>query len=239
MTAVKNDNVETIKTKQDAVDEGRDVQESGASLIRKPKVAPRRIPVQARSRERVSTILKVTAEVIQEVGVDRAKTSEIARRAGMSLASLYRYFPNKSAIIKALAEQHIVKLNEHLTETMLELDMESGFDRLIDGYAHFYRHEPGYKEIWSGVEAMPELQQLDLGELYDNAHVISKRASQMFPHIENKRMWVICVMLPRSCGAILRLMMNMDEAEADIMLTELKAMVRAYITHSLGGIQAV
>lgn len=193
------------------------------------EVEQRRTPVQERSKDRVNLILSVAAEIISEVGVEGAKTSEIARRADISLASLYRYFPNKAAIVKAIAEQHIEKLDKRMKDFVQNFDLEDGFDRLIDTYAQFYRSEPGYKEIWSGVEAMPELQELDLGELYDNAQAISQRAQELFPEMDKDRLWLICVMLPRVCGATLRLAMNMDERQAKILLTELKTMVKAYL----------
>ncbi|UZE96603.1 TetR/AcrR family transcriptional regulator [Alkalimarinus alittae] len=192
-------------------------------------VEPRRKPVQGRSRERVNTILSCTVELIKEVGVQGLKTSEVARRAGISLPSLYRYFPNKAAIIKAIAQLHIEKLNGILQAFMLDFDLDEGFDHLIDVYAKFYRSEPGYKEIWSGVESMPELQELDLGELYDNADSLSVKAKSTFIGLDDDRIWLICVMLPRTCGAILRLSMTMDEAQAEKLLSELKLMVKAYL----------
>ncbi|RMF15754.1 MAG: TetR/AcrR family transcriptional regulator [Gammaproteobacteria bacterium] len=194
----------------------------------------RRKPVQERSRERVDRILAVAAQLISEKGVDALKTSEIAREAGISLASLYRYFPNKAAVIKAIAERHIEKLDVHIKAFVETLDLESGFDQLIDTYAQFYRTEPGYKEIWSGVEAMPELQALDLGELYDNARDVSEAARARFPEVDPERLWLICVMLPRACGAVLRLAMNLSEEQATGMVDELKLMVKSYLRARLG-----
>ncbi len=192
-------------------------------------VEQRRLPVQGRSRERVNTILNCTIELIKEVGVQGLKTSEIARQAGISLPSLYRYFPNKTAIIKALAEQHIQKLDGILQTFLTDFDLDEGFDHLIDVYAQFYRSEPGYKEIWSGVESMPELQELDLGELYDNAERLSVKAKSRFKGLEDERIWLICVMLPRTCGAILKLSMTMEETQSQMLLSELKLMVKAYL----------
>ena len=197
------------------------------------EVEQRRQPLQERSRERVNTILASTAALISELGVQNSNTSDIARRAGISLPSLYRYFPNKAAIIKALAEQHIAKLNDILQSFLQDFDLDQGLDQLIDLYAAFYRSEPGYKEIWSGVEAMPELQELDLGELYDNARSIAAKANPLFPHVGEQQMWLIAVMLPRACGAILRLAMTMEEAQAKPLLTELKRMVNVYLTERL------
>ena len=122
-----------------------------------PNIEQRRKPVQGRSKERVDTILSVATDIICEVGIQGTKTSEIARRAGISLPSLYRYFPNKSAIIKSLAEQHIEKLDTLMKGFVENFDLDEGFDQLVDLYAEFYRSEPGYKEIWSGVESMPSI----------------------------------------------------------------------------------
>jgi AcrR family transcriptional regulator len=206
-----------------------DVSTVSNTTVSNKSVEIRQQPKQARSRERIETILKVAAETVREVGVDATKTSEIARRAGISLASLYRYYPNKAAIIKALAEEHTKRLDLYLKEVLKDFDLETGFDRLIDGYAEFYRKEPGYKEIWSGVETIPELQALDLKELYDNAEVISEMARAMFPDVDQDRLWLICIMLPRVCGSILRLTMNMDAEPSTAMLDELKLMVKSYL----------
>ncbi|MFD2231268.1 TetR/AcrR family transcriptional regulator [Alkalimarinus sediminis] len=192
-------------------------------------VEPRRLPVQGRSRERVNVILSSTLELIIDVGVQGLKTSEIARKAGISLPSLYRYFPNKTAIIKAIAQQHIEKLSSLMQAFLVDFDLDEGFDHLIDVYAEFYRSEPGYKEIWSGVESMPELQELDLGDLYNNADNLSVKAKSTFVGVEDERVWLICVMLPRTCGAILRLSMTMNEQQAEMLLSELKLMVKAYL----------
>ena len=77
-------------------------------------VSPRRRPVQARSRERVNTILHHAAGIFHEQGVDSTSMSAIARQSGMSLASLYRYFPNKAAIVHAIAERHVEKMEQAL-----------------------------------------------------------------------------------------------------------------------------
>jgi len=192
-------------------------------------IEQRRRPVQERSKERVETILACATKLIGEVGVQGAKTSEIARRAKISLPSLYRYFPNKSSIIKALAQQHIAKLDVLMKGFVEHFDLDEGFDQLIDVYAEFYRNEPGYKEIWSGVESMPELQELDLGELYDNARDLSVVAHQNFPQVAEYKLWLICVMLPRVCGSVLRLVMTMDKSQETAMLVELKIMVKTYL----------
>ena len=64
-----------------------------------------RAPTQRRSIERVERILACATALIAERGSDQMKMSEVADMAGISIGSLYQYFPDKSAIIYALAER--------------------------------------------------------------------------------------------------------------------------------------
>lgn len=61
-------------------------------------------PAQRRSRETYDRILKTAGELLEEVGMERISTNMVAERAGVSPAALYRYFPNKYALVVALAE---------------------------------------------------------------------------------------------------------------------------------------
>lgn len=192
-------------------------------------LAPRRQPVQARSIERVSRILAEAASLISEVGLEATSMSAIARRTEMSLASLYRYFPNKTALLQAIAERHVRRLEQTLRDLLPALDLNNGVNELIDVYARFYRTEPGYKEIWSSVGAIPELQALDLQELHANARDIQVRIRGLFPELDARRAWLASLLLPRACGTILRLGMTLSEEDAQGLNDELKAMVRAYL----------
>ena len=67
----------------------------------------RRQPQQARSQERVRQILDVAEQLFVEMGYDSTTTRAIAARAGISVGSLYQFFPDKEAILKALAIQYM------------------------------------------------------------------------------------------------------------------------------------
>lgn len=198
-------------------------------MIERNSISPRRKPLQARSRERVETILEHATLIIHENGVDGTSMSAIARSAGMSLASLYRYFPNKSAIVKAIAERHVEKLEAMLKSRLDQFGPETIVEVLLDVYFEFYRNEPAYKAIWSGVEAMPELQELDLTELRANATDLDEYLSRQCPHLPADRRWSASILLPRACGSLLRLAVTLPEDEAGALLGELKTMVRAYL----------
>ncbi len=71
------------------------------------EVQPRKRPVQERARQRVSRILDATAELLEERGIEGLTTNHIADRAEVNIASLYQYFPNKQAVVMALADQMV------------------------------------------------------------------------------------------------------------------------------------
>jgi AcrR family transcriptional regulator len=68
---------------------------------------PRKSPVQARSAASVDAILEATIQVLIQVGKERLTTTKVALRAGVSVGTLYQYFPNKSALLKAALKRHM------------------------------------------------------------------------------------------------------------------------------------
>jgi AcrR family transcriptional regulator len=68
---------------------------------------PRKSPVQARSAASVDAILEATIQVLLKVGKDRLTTTRVSSRAGVSVGTLYQYFPNKSALLQAVLRRHL------------------------------------------------------------------------------------------------------------------------------------
>jgi AcrR family transcriptional regulator len=82
-------------TNKTRVPEGRD-------RSRKSTLKARKMPGQARSQETVTVILEASARILESDGLRGFNTNAIAERAGVSVGSLYQYFPNKDAIVLAL-----------------------------------------------------------------------------------------------------------------------------------------
>jgi AcrR family transcriptional regulator len=74
------------------------------------RTAPRKRAQQERSRAMVDAILEATARVLIAIGYDRASTKRIAEEAGISIGSLYQYFPSKEAVVAALMERHVASV---------------------------------------------------------------------------------------------------------------------------------
>ncbi len=88
---------------------------------RKTAKRRRRKPLQARSAATVDAILEATAQVLTARGYDGLTTTLIAERAGVSVGSLYQYFPNKDALIAELVERQFVEMTEQLIALMPKL----------------------------------------------------------------------------------------------------------------------
>lgn len=73
---------------------------------------PRKIPVQKRSAVTVEAIAEATIQVLLAVGSDRLTTTRVAQRAGVSVGTLYQYFPNKQSLLCAVLEVHGTKVAE-------------------------------------------------------------------------------------------------------------------------------
>jgi AcrR family transcriptional regulator len=83
------------------------------------RTTPRKQPRQDRSRSTVDTILEATTRLLVRKGFDHLTTNAVAEAAGVSIGSLYQYFPNKEALVAALLERHI---EERTTATFAELE---------------------------------------------------------------------------------------------------------------------
>ena len=74
----------------------------GRGRPRKSVLKPRKMPGQARAQETVGVILEASARILESDGLRGFNTNAIAANAGVSVGSLYQYFPNKEAIVLAL-----------------------------------------------------------------------------------------------------------------------------------------
>ena len=84
----------------------------GPTMARLKHIEPRRQPSQDRSRQTVDVIVEAAAHVFERHGYAAGTTNRIAERAGVSIGSLYQYFPNKEAILAVLLERHAAEAEE-------------------------------------------------------------------------------------------------------------------------------
>lgn len=113
----------------------------------------RRVPTQARSRRRVEGILDAAAALVVERGVDALSTREIARVAGVPVASLYQYFADKEEVLLSLAERDMAEMDEQVLADLAALDprelsVETVVGTTMAAFVKVYDRRPAFVEIY-------------------------------------------------------------------------------------------
>jgi len=108
---------------------------------------PRKRPRQERSRQTVEAILAAAAQVFERRGYAAGTTDAIAVRAGVSVGSVYQYFPNKDAILVALVERHLeegVALVSQLLQEAREgpVELDALLRRFVEAMLALHQREP-------------------------------------------------------------------------------------------------
>ncbi len=89
----------------------------------RPRTIARKIPAQERAKATVDVLLEATARILVKEGYDHASTTRIAEAAGVSVGSLYQYFPSKEALVAALIDRHMAAMTTMIEEKAAELAM--------------------------------------------------------------------------------------------------------------------
>ena len=144
-------------------------------------------PQQQRAIRTYEAILSATGELLCEVGLERVSTNNIAERAGVTVPALYRYFPNKYAVLNALRARLMDAQNEvfarwqrrYITGKPSQAMLDNIYYLLYDIYT--VTHEfPGGLEIMHGMQAMAPLQEVRLESHWAVAETFGRIWSTQF-----------------------------------------------------------
>ena len=194
----------------------------------------RRAPTQKRSRERVDAILAQATEMIAETGSDALRMSELAQRTGISIGSLYQYFPDKSAIVRALAERCNEESRACIAEGLAAVDtmddLAGAFGALIDTYYAIFLAEPVIRDIWSAVQADGALRAMEVEESRRNGALLAQRLKALRPATDAERIDDTALLVMHLGEATMRLAVSVARAEGDGLVEAYKRMAIREIT---------
>jgi AcrR family transcriptional regulator len=114
-------------------------------LAPRPLTNPRKRASQERSRATVDALVEATARILVREGFDRASTNRIAETAGVSIGSLYQYFPTKEALVAAVIDRHNAELMRVARAVLAEvaaLPVEPAVRRLVAVAIDAHRIDP-------------------------------------------------------------------------------------------------
>ena len=124
---------------------------------------PRKLPQQDRSKFTVDVILTATAHILTEEGYDKASTNRIAERAGVSIGSLYQYFPNKASLIAALRDRHassMMALIESKLKDLFDAPIEVVLPEIVKASIAAHAIDPALHKVLH--EQVPRLSETEM-----------------------------------------------------------------------------
>ena len=199
----------------------------------KSDLAPRRIPVQSRSRERVERILDAAAHVFANVGYDAATTEAIAARAEVSIGSLYQFFPNKQSLFDAVARRYLERaaafFQANLAVQTQDAPWPELLDRAIDGFAALDRDDANLRAVWRNWHVAGEF--FAAGEVLNRefarrAEAVLAREAKGLPKAKRA---LVATMIVETITAMLALVSRGRVEDGDAVIAETKVMLRRYL----------
>jgi AcrR family transcriptional regulator len=130
-------------------------------MARAIPTTPRKSATQKRSQVTVEALLDATARVLTREGYDRASTNRIAATAGVSVGSLYQYFPNKEALVAALVARHnreMLELLRHALKEVASLDLATAMREMVKATVDAHLVDSALHRIFA--EQVPRMGQL-------------------------------------------------------------------------------
>jgi AcrR family transcriptional regulator len=190
--------------------------------------ASRRVPTQQRSRERMEKILSVAVALIAAKGSEHLKMSEVAEQAGISIGSLYQYFPDKSSILRTLAERQLAAgrdcIEQALREPKTVKALQAAFEGLVDLYYSMFLAEPVMRDIWSGTQTDKELHAMELAESRATGAMLAAAMQRVHPGVEAKKIEPTAFLIWQLGEATMRLAIAVPRKEGDALVAAYKRM---------------
>lgn len=146
-------------------------------MPRKPPTRPRKFATQQRSRATVDALVEATARILVREGFDKASTNRIAEVAGVSVGSLYQYFPGKEALVAAVIERHqqqIMRTVRGELAGILDEPPEYAMRRLVAVAVKAHRVDPRLHRVLA--EQIPRVGKLEDVETFSRENFALFRA---------------------------------------------------------------
>ncbi len=192
----------------------------------------RRVPVQGRSVARVQRMLDACAYLVDEIGYEGLTTTLLAERAEVAIGSVYQFFPDKRAIVQALAlrnmDAYLQRLADRFANEVFAYWWD-GVDAAIDEYIAMHRAVPGFRTLHFGDVVDVHL----LDEEQDNNAVIADRLADLlverFMLGDPDRLKFALQIAVEASDALIKLAFRRAQHGDEAVLTEAKALIREYL----------
>jgi AcrR family transcriptional regulator len=203
-----------------------------------PDLSLRNAPLQARSRARLGRVLDAAEELLERQGADAFSTTAVARVAGVSVGSVYRFFPDKEAIVEALA----LRYWSDFADLVAGVADSDGQDPLADPavgvlsvLAAGFRARPGFLALWYGGLRTERVRDRTRDARQAIAISIERIFTVHWPAAPHEVRRVTAEMVVLAGDGLLREAFRRDPQGDEALLAESAVMLSAYIARRLEG----
>ncbi|BCG95309.1 TetR family transcriptional regulator [Mesorhizobium sp. 131-2-1] len=195
--------------------------------------APRRKPKQERSRDRIDAILSTTMRLIGEKGIDAVTMKEVGALAGGPIATVYHYFPNKSAILAMLYERFAEESRARFGAIIAGIrgveDVTAAADRLLDDYYQRVAEDPAIQDLQNAIQADKALQNLDIAETRLQARMFCDHVGPMLEPDRREAFGRVVFLIFQLAGGVVRLALTQDQAESRRTIDDYRSIIHTQL----------
>ncbi len=204
------------------------------------KLLQRTQPKQQRAKQTVELILKTATELIEEVGFEAFTTKLVAERADILIRNIYRYFPNKLAIISALAERMSAKqagfINNFSAIADPDIPWRNALATTVNAFVSAALEEPDFLSVRDAMHGSPELKTLDEQTVEDMTKSLAAAMRIRLGDFPEDMLHLMSMMVLRTSIAILdhcmmEYYLSRDEQRLSQAIEELIKILTGYLSH--------
>lgn len=192
----------------------------------------RRVPQQDRSRQRVEHVLDTADRLLSEGGPEALSATGLAQAAGISVGSLYQWFGDLDAVLRALVERYAAEFEE-LARTFatdaLQAPPVDPVGAAMTVFADAFRARPGFRALWFGGLRTEQLRDVARGALSTIGEAMASVVARHFPYAGPSLVATVTDMLVATGDAILREAFRRAEGGDQALLDEAALMLRIYV----------
>lgn len=199
----------------------------------------RRNPKQDRSKDRIKNILTAAAELIGEKGIDAVTMKEIGARTGGPIASVYQYFPDKTAILTMLHDLRATEARRLMRTGLKDIstvdDVINAQAQITDKYYELMRSDANAVETLNAIKACKAVSQEDLTETRARVNEFFEATKQFVDPDTHDGYKSTLLLLSNMADASVRLAVLRTEAQGKEIMRQFKVIARAQIIFHLTG----
>lgn len=193
----------------------------------------RRQPRQDRSRERVDHILQAAQKMIGDKGLAAVSMVDIASASSMPLASVYHYFPNRTAVMAELyrrfSDRFQMRIEDILASVRLAEDIFHATDAIVDRYFEILKNEPAIQDLLNAVQADKDMLNLDIAQTRVQAAAFSKAARHLVADRHRENFERSVYLLFQLAGGAVRLALFQGGVEGERIVADFKRLIRSQL----------